>query len=119
MDQQRSLAGSKIADTETMVEVPLDDAYPEVTPLRQPEQPQMESADSQADSSHVYPLSPRGSQDLAQVSTPEDLSAMPQSQIPEVSRTEESAKAQVPKRYATRVHSKPKLFNGRNVISAL
>lgn len=73
--------------------------------MRQPEQPQMESADSQADSSHVYPLSP---QDLAQVSTPENLSAMPQSQIPEVSRTEESAKAQVPKRYATRVHSKPK-----------
>ena len=31
MDQLRSLAGSKVADTELKAEIPLDDAYPEVT----------------------------------------------------------------------------------------
>ena len=47
VDQLRSLAGSKVADTESKAEIPLDDAYPEVTPLFHPEQPQI---DSQADS---------------------------------------------------------------------
>jgi len=100
-----------------MAEVPLDNAYPEVMPLRQPEQPQIESPDSQADSTHVVPPSPHGSQHLVPVSAPEepDLSAVPQSQMPKVSRTEElvkateePAKAQVPKCYPTRVRSKPK-----------
>ena len=36
-----------------MAEVPLDDDYPEVMPLRQPEQPQIGSPDSQTDSNHV------------------------------------------------------------------
>ncbi|XP_020612542.1 MAM domain-containing protein 2-like [Orbicella faveolata] len=83
-------------------------------PLRQPEQPQIESPDSQADSTHVVPPSPHGSQHLVPVSAPEepDLSAVPQSQMPKVSRTEEPvkateepAKAQVPKCYPTRVRT--------------
>ena len=107
VDQLRFLAGSKIADTEPMAEVPLDNAYPEV--MRQPEQPQIESSVSQADSTHVVPPSPLGSQDLVPATAPEepDLSAVPQSQMPEVSRTEQPAKVQVPKRYPTSVRCKP------------
>ena len=117
VDQLRSLASSKVADTEPMAESPLDDAYPEVMPRRHPEQPQIESTDLQADSSHVVLPSPHGSQNLVPVSAPEepDLSAVQQSQMPNVSRTEEpaktteeTAKAQVPKRYPTRVRSRPK-----------
>ena len=117
VDQLRSLAGSKVADTKPVAESPLDDAYPEVMPQRYPEQPQNVSTDSQADSNHVVPPSPHGSQNLVLVSAPEepDLSAVQQSQMPSVSRTEEPAKtteepakAQVPKRYPTRVRSKPK-----------
>ena len=86
-------------------------------PQRHPEQPQIESTDSQADSNHVFPPSPHASQNLVIVSTPEEpnLSAMQQSQMPNVSiteepakTTEERAKAQVSKRYPTRVCSKPK-----------
>ena len=117
VDQLRSLVGSKVADTEPMAESPLDDAYPEVMPRRHPEQPQIESTDSQVYSNHVVPPSPHGSQNLVPVSAPEepDLSAVQQSQKPNVSRTEEPAKtteelviAQVPKRYPTRVRTKPK-----------
>ena len=99
----------KVADTEPMAESPLDDAYSEVIPQR--------PSDSQADSNHVVPPSPHGSQNLVPVSAPEepDLSAVQQSQMPNVSRieetaktTEEPAKAQVPKRYPTRVRTKPK-----------
>ena len=117
MDQLRSLAGSKVADTKPMAESPLDDAYPEVMPQRHPEQPQIESTDSQADSNHVFLPSPHALQNLVIVSTPEEpnLSAMQQSQMPNVSITEEPAKttaecaqAQIPKRYPTRVCSKPK-----------
>lgn len=70
VDQLRSFAGSKVADTEPMAKVPLDDACPEVMPLRQPEQPQIESSDSQADSTQVVPPSPHGSQNLVPVSAP-------------------------------------------------
>ena len=45
-----------------MAESPLDDAYPEVMPQRHPEQPQIESTDSQADSNHVVPPNIHGSQ---------------------------------------------------------
>ena len=98
LGQLRSLAGSKVADTEPMAESPLDDAYPEVVP-------------------HVVLPSPRGLQNLVPISSPEepDLSAVQQSQKPNVSITEEPAKtteeptkAQVPKCYPTRVCSKPR-----------
>lgn len=46
MDQLQCLAGSKVADTEPIAEIPLDDAYPEAMPLCHPEQPQIESSDS-------------------------------------------------------------------------
>ena len=80
MDQLRSLAGSKVADTKPMAESLLDDAYPEVMPQRHREQPQIESTDSQADSNHVFPPNPHGLQNLVPVSTPEepDLSAVQQ-----------------------------------------
>ena len=56
--QLRSWAGSKIADNESKAEIPLDDS-PEVTPLLHPEQPQIESTDSQADSTQVVPPKPQ------------------------------------------------------------
>ena len=55
MDQLRSLAGSKVADTEPMAEIPLDDAYLEEMRLYHPEQPQIESSDLQADWTYVVP----------------------------------------------------------------
>ena len=55
VDQLRSFAGSKVADTEPMAEIPLDDAYLEVMRLRHPEQPQIESSDLQADWTYVVP----------------------------------------------------------------
>ena len=66
----RSLAGSWFAGTESKAEIPLDDAYPEVTPLLHSEQPQIESqADSQTDSAQV--VSPRP-QDLLPVHASEE-----------------------------------------------
>ena len=66
----RSLAGSWVADTESKAEIPLDDAYPEVTPLLHSEQRQIESqADSQADSAEVVSPKP---QDLLPVSASEE-----------------------------------------------
>ena len=66
----RSLAGSWVADTESKAEIPLDDAYPEVTPLLHSEQRQIESqADSQADSAQVVSSKP---QDLLPVSASEE-----------------------------------------------
>ncbi|PFX29393.1 hypothetical protein AWC38_SpisGene5825 [Stylophora pistillata] len=113
----RSLAGSKVVDTEPMAEIPFDDAYPEVIPVRPPEAPPIESSDSQADYNHVVPPRPQGSPNLVPVSATEapDLSAVPPPQMPSVSRTEEpakvteeAAKVQVRKRYPTRLRSKPK-----------
>ena len=78
VDQLQSLAGSKVTDTESKAEIPLDDAYPEVMPLHHPKQPQIESSESAADLTRVIPPSPDGSQDLVPVSAPEepDLSAV-------------------------------------------
>ena len=112
VDQLRSLAGSKVAHTESKAEIPFDDAYPEVTPLFHPEQLQIESTDSQADSTQVVPPSPHGSQDLVPVPAPEapDLSQSPNASTTEelAKVTEEPAKALVSKRYPTRIRSKPK-----------
>ena len=108
VDQLRSLAGSKVADTEPKAEIPLDDAYPEATPLLHPEQPQIESTDSQADPTQVVPPKP---QDLVPVSALEepDLSTVPPSTTPNVFTTGEPAKVtEVSKRYPTRIRSKPK-----------
>ena len=100
------------ADTESKAEIPLNDAYPEVIPLRHPEQPQIESSESQAVPTHVVLPSSRASQDLVAVSAPEepDLSAVPLSKMPNVSTTEEPAKvteepdkALVSKRYPSRI----------------
>ena len=109
VDQLRSLAGSKVADTESKAEIPLDDAYPEVTPLLHPEQPPIESTDSQADSTLVVPQSPHSSQDLVPVPAPEapDLSQSPKASTTEepIKVTEEPAKALVSKRYPTRIRT--------------
>ena len=111
VDQLRSLAGSKIAD-ESKAEIPLDDAYPEVTPLLYPKQPPIESTDSQADSTLVVPPSPHSSQDLVPVPAPEapDLSQSPNASTTEepAKVTEEPAKDLVSKRYPTRISTKPK-----------
>ena len=102
VDQLRSLASSKVADTESKAEISLDHAYPKVTPLLHPEQPQIESTDSQADSTQVVPPKP---QDLAPVSASEE----PQSQISNVFTTEYPAKVtEVSKRYPIRIRRKPK-----------
>lgn len=79
VSQLRSLAGSKVADTEPMAEIPFDDAYPEVIPVRPPEAPPIESSDYQADYNYVVPPRPQGSPNLVPVSAPEapDLSAVP------------------------------------------
>ena len=112
VDQLRSLADSKVADTESKVEIPLNDAYPEVTPSLYPEQPPIESTNSQADSTLVVPPSPHTSQDLVPVPAPEVPNL---SQSPNASTTEEPAKVtEVPakalasKRYPTRIRTKPK-----------
>ena len=81
MDQLRSLAGSKVADTKSKVEIPLDESCPEVSLLLHPEQPQIQYTDSQA-ATKVVPPKP---QDLVPVSTSEK----PQLQMPNVSTTEE------------------------------
>ena len=112
VDQLRSLAGSKVADTESKAEIPLDDAYPEVTPLLHPEQPPIESTDSQADSTQVVLPSPHSSQDLVPVPAPEapDLSQSPKASPTEepAKVTEVPAKALVSKRYPTRIRTKSK-----------
>ena len=112
VDQLRCLAGSKVADTESKVEIPLDDAYPDVTPSFHPEQPPIESTDSQADSTLVVPPSPNSSQDLVPVPAPEapDLSQSPKASTTEepAKVTEVPAKALVSKRYPTRIRTKLK-----------
>ena len=77
-----------------------------------PEQPPIESTDSQADSTLVVPPSPHSSQDLVPVPAPEapDLSQSPKASPTEkpAKVTEVPAKALVSKRYPTRIRTKPK-----------
>ena len=67
------LSRFKVADTEPMAETPLDDRYPVVMPLHHPELPQIESSDSQGDSTHVILPSLHGLQNLVPVSALEEL----------------------------------------------
>ena len=110
VDQLRSLAGSKVAETETMAETPKDDyAYPEVVAVQQPERPLSETSATQTDLND-FPPNPRNMPTLVPAPAPvaPDLSTAPQPQIPEVTKTEEPAEIPVSKRYQTRVRSKPK-----------
>ena len=114
VDQLLSLAGTKVADDESLAETPKDEhAFPEVIPLRQPKRSEIETSEAQADENHDSPKKPHNTPNLVPVPEPEqpNLSSGPQSQMPVLlkeSRIEEPAKSPVAKRYPARVRTKRK-----------